>query len=126
MRQHKTTDMLGQFTCYWKERDLADLRDKGLTPGYGCGWNDAKTISFFTGQGALNNNHFDFWIDFYGQDGGLTRRDLGGNGLFDVTYEQAYNFAKRPNLGGVNRNRVINPEADNYVRVGCIDCFWDL
>lgn len=126
-RTAQTTDMLGEFTCYWKHRTLNDLREKGLTPGFGCGWKNTKNVAFFPSQGSLIDNHFDFWIDFYGRDGGLTHTPpQDPNGYFDTTYEQAYLFAKDPLGQGINPNRQLNPEANGFIRVGCQDCFWDL
>jgi hypothetical protein len=118
------TDLIGEYTCYWKATTLEDLRDRGLIPGYGCGWDRRKGTVQFPTQGSLLLNHFDFWVDFYGLDGGLTHRDIAG--LFDITYEQAYNFARTPNRNGVDPNRTTNPEATGFVQVGCLNCFFDL
>ena len=101
------------------------LLDFGLTPGFGCGWKNTKNVAFFPTQGSLLDNHFYFWTDFYGLDGGLTHRDINGSGLFDKTYQEAYNFAKDPNGNGIS-TPTSNPEAAGFVMVGCLDCQWDL
>lgn len=124
-RTAQTTDMLGEMTCYWGTTTLMELKDRGLTPGFGCGWNNTKNVGSIYSQGSLLHRHFYFWVDFYGVDGGLTHRDLP-NGYFDITYQEAYLFAKDPLGRGVSPTIQSNFEAGGWVRVGCTDCFFDL
>lgn len=122
----QTTDMLGEYTCYWKPITRNEMIDRGLTPGFGCGWATEKDAAWLPTQGALVLKHYNFWVDFYGLDGGLTHRDLNGNGYFDKTYQDAADFAKDPSGNGVNPTVQHNDESGGFVMVGCLDCFFDL